>query len=110
LDTLSQFNIEHFSKIFRWHILHQGVFYATLAETQFIAMKNVIVNELDTLLEFTNPSSLKKSIMEVYLSYLLKDKNQLPDDFESIASDFYFLSRFVQALEEERSSNINKKL
>jgi len=65
-------------------------------------MDNLITEEVKTLFEFASPSSLRKSVSDVFFGYLMKtDKTLLPDNFDTITADLYFLIDFLNKAEEK---------
>ncbi len=60
-----------------------------------------IINELDNLLNFSPPDAIRKSILKVYLQYIICEHEALPNDFEGVACDFYMLIDFFTRAEEE---------
>lgn len=59
-----------------------------------------ITQQLTNLLEFSPPRALRKSLLEVYLHYIITEHQALPTDFDAIASDFYMLVDFFTRIEE----------
>lgn len=59
-----------------------------------------LFRELEYLFEFSSPCNLKKSILEIYLLYLMQNHETLSVDFERIAGDIYFLIKFLDEAEE----------
>ena len=60
--------------------------------------------ELESLLLFTSPSQLRKSITQIFFSFLTNSKTELPSNFEEIAEDIYFLLNFIEELEKNKES------
>lgn len=60
-----------------------------------------IITELDNLLNFSPPEAIRKSILKVYLQYIISEHQTLPDDFEGTACDFYLLIDFFTVAEEK---------
>ncbi len=52
------------------------------------------------LFEFTTPNSLQKSLNYILFNYLNQKNLILPDNFQTIIEDFYFLLTYLQELEE----------
>jgi hypothetical protein len=75
-----------------------GGFYTTFVKNTF-TMDKQIVNELEEMFSFAPPSSIRRSINQVFYSYLIH-KQTLPFDFERIAEDFYFLTDFLEKADE----------
>ncbi|HWZ21866.1 MAG TPA: hypothetical protein VNW06_04390 [Cytophagaceae bacterium] len=63
--------------------------------------------QLEILLSYCSPDSLRKTIEHFYFSYTMNESNLgvLPDDFHEKSSDIYFLLEFLNAVEE----HLNKK-
>ena len=60
-------------------------------------MDTTLTKELDTLFEFASPESIQKSIRAVLFSYLMNtDKNMVPEGFDTVISDLYYLTDFLQ--------------
>lgn len=66
-------------------------------------MDEKIIKALEDLFLFAPPASLRRSINEVFYSYLIHNKT-LPKNFETIAEDFYFLVDFL-----EKADQISRK-
>ncbi len=61
------------------------------------------IRQLNLLFEFASPESLKESITEIFFRYLMDNHNVLPQNFETIVSDVYYLLQFVGSIGEEFS-------
>jgi hypothetical protein len=57
-----------------------------------------ILKQLELLLDFTTPESIKKSTTEIFMRYLMDNHSVLPQDFETIVSDVYYLLRFIDSI------------
>ena len=55
-----------------------------------------------TLFEFTTPHSLQKSLHYVLFNYLNQKDLVLPDNFQTIIEDFYFLLAYLQEAQEQQ--------
>ena len=64
-----------------------------------------IINELDSLLDFSPPEAFRKSILKVYLQYIINEHEALPNDFENVACDFSMLIDFFTMAEELMRNN-----
>lgn len=60
-----------------------------------------ILERLDLLIEFAPPQSLKRTVTELFMKYVLDNQRFLPNKFETIASDVYYLLHFLDSLEQE---------
>jgi hypothetical protein len=58
-------------------------------------MDNQIINELDDLFTFAPPDELRRSINQVYFSYLIHT-DVLPQDYKKTTEDIYFLIDFLE--------------
>ena len=65
-----------------------------------------LCKELENLFEFSPPPVLRKSLMDIFFSYL---SNMEPADYKpelkEIATDFYFLLKFLDKAEKEIREN-----
>ena len=52
--------------------------------------------ELDDLLSFVPPAQLRQSVTKVFFSFLTNPKTELPNNFEEIAEDIWFLLNFLE--------------
>lgn len=71
----------------------------TLPERSGITQE--MINQLDLLVSRSSPDAIRKSILQVYMRYIISDYDALPGDFEDIACDFYLLIEFFTRVEEE---------
>ena len=55
-----------------------------------------------TLFEFTTPKSLQKSLHYVLFNYLNQKDLVLPDNFQTIIEDIYFLLAYLQEAQEQQ--------
>jgi len=55
-----------------------------------------------TLFEFTTPNSLQKSLHYVLFNYLNQKDLVLPDNFQTIIEDIYFLLAYLQEVQEQQ--------
>jgi hypothetical protein len=63
--------------------------------------RKLLIKETENLFEFVPPRQLKKSLHEVYAFYLQEiDTTILHPGFNRIATDFYFLYKFLEKVEE----------
>lgn len=60
-----------------------------------------LVNQLDNLVSFSPPGTIRKSILKVYLQFIINEHEALPIDFDEIACDLYMLIDFLTRAEEE---------
>ena len=61
------------------------------------------IEELETLFEFAPPQSIQKSLRTVLFSYLMNtENNMIPEDFNAVVSDLYYLTDFIQKREDSR--------
>jgi hypothetical protein len=58
-------------------------------------MDKKIIKGLEDLFLFAPPDTLRRSVNQVFYSYLIHNKT-LPEDFETIAEDFYLLVDFLE--------------
>jgi hypothetical protein len=58
-------------------------------------MNKKIINELDELFTFAPPDELRRSVNQVYFSYLIHTE-VLPQDYKKTMEDFYFLIDFLE--------------
>lgn len=68
-------------------------------------MNKFAEERLKTLFEFAPPDSLRKSLIEVFFSFLLHNRQHFPADFERITEDFYFLIDFLELIEQDLKTN-----
>lgn len=71
----------------------------TLSENTSITPE--MVEKLDDLLSSSQPNGIRKSILKIYMQYLINEHDTLPNDFQDIACDFYYLIEFFTAIENE---------
>jgi hypothetical protein len=70
---------------------------------QSSGLYNKTIKELKYLFEFASPEALKKSILEVFLSYLCNTQSEdYSPKLPKISEDFYFLIRFLEAAYKDR--------
>ncbi|MEP1779743.1 hypothetical protein [Reichenbachiella sp.] len=60
-----------------------------------------VIEQLDNLISFSSPKALRKSLLKVYLQFIINEHEALPTDFDDIACDFYMLVEFLTMAEEE---------
>jgi hypothetical protein len=66
-------------------------------------LDNNTIKELEYLFEFASPGALKKSILEVFFSYLCNTKSEdYSPKLPKISEDFYFLIKFLDAAKKHR--------
>lgn len=63
-------------------------------------MDKKIVKGLEDLFLFAPPDTLRRSVNQVFYSYLIHNKT-LPEDFETIAEDFYLLVDFLEKADQQ---------
>ena len=69
-----------------------------LSPNSFINKK--IIEELDDLFEMSPPATLRKSLTDIFLSYLCNtEPHEYKPEIKEIASDFYFLLKFLEIAE-----------
>ena len=68
-----------------------------------------MLDELNELLENTSANSIRKSVTQVYLDYVLKNHQILPLEFKTIASDFNYLIDFLEKMEEINCSKSSEQ-
>jgi hypothetical protein len=70
---------------------------------QSSGLNNKTIKELEYLFEFASPGALKKSLLEIFLSYLCNTKSEdYSPKLPKISEDFYFLIRFLDAAQKGR--------
>lgn len=62
--------------------------------------KSVMTDQLLELFEFADPNSLRRSIHFILFNYLNQKDLVLPENFDIIIEDFYFLIKFLQDSED----------
>ncbi|MEO9802355.1 MAG: hypothetical protein ABJF04_03870 [Reichenbachiella sp.] len=67
-------------------------------------IKNEHINLLENLFQFTPPTQLRQSLTYVFFNYLSNAKTGLPNNFDRISEDFYFLIDFLEEVEKECGS------
>jgi hypothetical protein len=68
-------------------------------------MANKLIESVDELFEFADPESIRRSLNHVFFNYLLNNKDSLPEDFDTITEDFYFLINFLDKINLETETN-----
>jgi len=63
-----------------------------------------ILKDLVVLLDFADAPSMRKSLTEVFFRFLLSNHQVLPHRFEAIASDFFYLLRFIEVLDKHKKN------
>lgn len=74
------------------------------AERAFAASTQIaapVLNSLQTLLETVPAYRLNKLLRKLLIDYLLFNIETLPVDFEELLGDFYWLTNFLDELQEE---------
>jgi hypothetical protein len=65
------------------------------------------LEELDLLLQFVPPQTLRKKIMEIWFHYLSHNEpHELPEDFKETSEDIYFLLRFLDTVKWDDVSKV----
>lgn len=59
----------------------------------------IMTEQVSDLFFFATPSQLRKSVHQVFFNYLNQKELVRSENFQEIASDFYFLINFLQAAE-----------
>jgi hypothetical protein len=63
-----------------------------------------VIQELDDLFNLTPPATLRQSLTEIFFSYLCNTKSEdHKPELKDIAADFYFLIKFLDEVEKEKS-------
>jgi hypothetical protein len=66
------------------------------------------INELRSLFEFSPPGRLRQSLTDILLSYLsTTDPKFYEEDIDEIATDFYFLIKFLESVEKDSQKSSN---
>jgi len=60
-----------------------------------------IVQQLDYILDFAEPEKYRNTLIEIYHSYICKEHDSLPYDFDGMADQMYFLIDFLKRAGEE---------
>ncbi|PBQ33801.1 hypothetical protein CNR22_19105 [Sphingobacteriaceae bacterium] len=68
-------------------------------------MDKKVITSLEELFEFAEPHSLRRSLNHVFFNFLLNNKNSLPQDFDTITEDFYFLIDFLEKADLKTETN-----
>jgi hypothetical protein len=72
-------------------------------------INNNTIRELEYLFEFASPAELKKSVLEIFLSYLCNTKSEdYSPKLPKISEDFYFLIKFLDAAEKDRKRTLER--
>lgn len=58
-------------------------------------MNKKVAESLEDIFSLSSPETLKKSLNEVFYSYLMNTEI-LPSNFKEIATDIYFLNDFLE--------------
>ena len=66
-----------------------------------------IPKELDELFLFAPPNQLRQSITQVFFSFLTNSKTDLPNNFEQVAEDIYFLLNFLEQADKNKEDKDN---
>jgi hypothetical protein len=66
-----------------------------------IVLDENTLEQLRLLFDFAPPESIRKTTTELFVRYIMTHHTLLPEEFETIASDFYYLLQFLQDIEEE---------
>lgn len=74
-----------------------------------LKMDKKIIKGLEDLFSFAPPDTLRRSINQVFYSYLIHNKT-LPEDFETIAEDFYLLVDFLEKADQQSRTTRKSKL
>ena len=64
-----------------------------------MSIDHKINNELEALFDFVPPKQLRQSVTQVFFGYLFNMKKELPENFERISEDIYFLLTFLEQVE-----------
>ncbi len=68
-------------------------------------MDKKVMESLEELFEFADPDSLRRSLNHVFFNFLLNNKDALPEDFDTITEDFYFLINFLDKVDLKVKTN-----
>jgi hypothetical protein len=78
------------------------------AKHQPVEITQKVINELRSLFEFSPPGRLRQSLTDILLSYLsTTDPEFYEDDIDEIATDFYFLIKFLESVEKDSQKSSN---
>ena len=64
-----------------------------------MSIDHKIKNKLEELFDFVPPKQLRQSVTQVFFGYLFNMKKELPENFERISEDIYFLLTFLEQVE-----------
>jgi hypothetical protein len=70
-------------------------------------IKETHQKELENLLSLCEPKSLRRTIQLLYFSVTMEksNKNLLPEDFDEISTDVFYLLEFIEKLDELHTIN-----
>jgi hypothetical protein len=68
-------------------------------------MDKDINEQVNDLLDFAPPRSLRQSLNLVFFNYLWHNHQALPANFDKIAEDFYFLLDFLEKVDVKTETN-----
>jgi hypothetical protein len=60
-----------------------------------------IIRKFDNLLSFASADELRRNLTEIYHSYVINEYDILPDNFEKMATNLYFLIDFLDDADKE---------
>ncbi|UII31114.1 hypothetical protein LVD17_22745 [Fulvivirga ulvae] len=64
-----------------------------------------LIRLFDNLLDFAPVPELRQTLIEVYHKYIISEHQMLPEDFNKIAANMYFLIDFLNDVEKEMKRN-----
>ena len=68
-----------------------------------IVVNQTVISALEDLFQFSSPSQLKNSLIEIFFSYLCNtNMEEYKPEIKEIAIDFYFLLKFLEIAENDK--------
>ena len=74
-------------------------------------MKNIYRNltkdnieRIDKLFDYTTPDELRDDLIEIYLSYIISEKDGFPVNFDRISANMYHLILLLKELRKEKAA------
>jgi hypothetical protein len=65
----------------------------------------VTIDACKDLFQFSSPEQLRKSLIEIFFCYLCNTKPEVYNaNLNNIASDYYFLIKFLEEMERQNST------
>jgi hypothetical protein len=68
---------------------------------KYTKLTEEIIRKFDNLLNFASPDELRRNVTEIYHSYVINEHEILPDNFEKMATNLYFLIDFLDDADKE---------